>query len=182
MNLYLFFPIVFAGFVFITILICNYRTFKIEDYMQSKIKESTVLDIFNMTSIERKLGLIQEPLPSRKKKNLNVFIEAGNGLIQFFRTNQNDREWEEICARNFKQAIDMGFSKKLFMTCVHKTNLESLEKTYEHWHDSYILSVNFNNKEITLTNPGGWKLISPEYNSIMPLIENFRKFKSQFKK
>lgn len=186
MTLFLILPLTFAAFIVLTISFCYYRTFKIERYMQSKIRESTVLEIFNMSSIEKYLGLIVRPLPSRKDASRDAVIDRDKS-ITFLRTNQNDQEWNNAVERNLKQAIEWGFSKisdSNDFEYDNKTESEDFKKFNKYVYAFDIISIKCKNNEIFLSvkNPYGFRYMTSEYYSIKPLINNFNKFKNQFTK
>lgn len=190
MKLYLIIPILLSAFIIIGILICNFKTFKIERYMRSRIKTSTVLDIFTMSFYEKKVGGVcyADSRVNRGSKKSEVVIDSG--YIKFLRTNQKEQEWEEICERNIQQAINLGFSKRLVTNSIiyeYKTNSGDFlnfhrngDKFDLHGNDinvnNHNISISCKNDEILLEKKPGWKNISDDYDSIKTLIDNFKKF------
>lgn len=186
MKLYLILPIILASFIFVIVPICCFRTFKIERYMRSRIKTSTVLDIFTMSFYEKKVGGVcdADSRSNRGSKKSEVVIDSKS--IKFLRTNQKEQEWEEICERNIQQAINLGFSKRLVTNNIiyeYKTNSGDFLKFHRdgdendrYRNDNNVISISCKNDEILLEKKPGWKSISYEYDSIKTLIDNFKQF------
>lgn len=152
--------------------------------MQSKMEHSTVLDILNMTYWEITIGHGDNNSYQKKWKNSNVVISDRNNTITLLRTNSNDKEWEEICRRNFQQATENGFSLKagtnyLEYYCETNANkFKTLSKNGLYYNAKYeYISISRNTKEILLSvnNIQGWAKSSSEYYSIKPLIDSFNK-------
>jgi len=161
MNLYLIIPVFVSVFIVVIIPYCFFRTFKFERMMQLRIINSTIIDIFNMSSDDRRIGLNANT--TLRKQNKFKILFAGNDTIKFFKTNHNEQEWHKICARNIQQATNLGFLKKIAnvydfdLFTDHRTDLVYYEKkfTFNYSNNDYVIIIRCSNDEIILINPHG---------------------------
>lgn len=133
--------------------------------MQLRIINSTIIDIINMSENDRRIGL--KAITTMKRQNKFKILFEGYHTIKYLKTNENEQEWDRICARNIQQAINLGFLKKnidgydydLFTD--HGSYLGHYEKkikivSWPDWGDDYHIKINCDNDEIILINPRGW--------------------------
>lgn len=128
--------------------------------MQLRIINSTIIDIFNMSIDERRIGLNANT--NLKKQNKFKIIDEGIYTTKYLKTNHDDQEWDIICTHNIQQALNLGFLKKSANSYDYDafidygTNLGHYEKKITINRRDYIVKMNCTNDEISITNPLGW--------------------------
>jgi hypothetical protein len=146
--------------------------------MQSRMNNSTALDIYNMSFMEREIGLGKNKIgdKSELKNNLSVLIKFdairngdnsdGHGYFSISRINQNDSEWEEIIQNNIQQSVNSGFIKNL-VTYVYKVIK----------YPKYFNTLKCNEQSISFHYDffGYNDLKNYRHSSIKQLIENYKK-------
>jgi hypothetical protein len=83
-----------------------------EMYYRRKIQHATILDIFNMSDVERTISLGKSFFynPELGKNKMRIISEKEKLTIN--RTFESDFAWEDFCEKNIRQAINVGYTSE----------------------------------------------------------------------